>query len=206
NTIIWGDGSGGTLSQTYQMGASQDTLPSPVPIYGTVSVGADMTAGAYTDTITATLSWIRGSNPTTTSTTFTVTLNVVREGRLNAFSIPFGAYEPLIANAATPLDSTGTVNVYCTKGTFGSVALDNGLNFLTGARRVKTAGGAFMTYEVYRDPSRSTVWNAVNVNTGTSTSKDTALGGGFVAYGRIAAGQDVVAGSYTDTMQAVVTY
>ncbi len=63
-----------------------------------------------------------------------------------------------------------------------------------------------MTYEVYRDAPRTTVWNGVNVNSATSTSKNTALGGGFIAYGRIPAAQDIPAGSYNDTLQSVVNY
>ena len=206
NTTIWGDGSGGTVSQTYTMGPSQSTLPSPVPIYATVALGADMAAGAFSDTITATLAWIRGSNPTTTTVTFDVTANVLSECTVSAFAMNFGTYEPVVANAATPLDSTSTINVYCTKGTSGNVTLDNGSNFSGGARRMKSAGGVFLTYEVYKDPARSTIWNAVNINSATSTSKNTALGGGFIAYGRIPSAQDVPATSYSDTLQSVVNY
>ncbi len=206
NTQIWGDGSGGTVSQTYTMGPSQSTLPAVVPIYATVGLGADMAAGSYSDTITATLSWIRGSNPTSTTVNFDVTATVLSECTISAFAINFGTYEPVVANAATPLDSTATINVYCTKNTAGTVTLDNGLNFSGGNRRMKNAGGIFMTYEVYRDAPRTTVWNGVNVNSATSTSKNTALGGGFIAYGRIPAAQDIPAGSYNDTLQSVVNY
>ena len=206
NTTIWGDGSGGTVSQTYMMVPSQSTLPAAVPIYATVALGADMAAGSFSDTITATLAWIRGSNPTTTTVTFDVTANVLSECTVSAFAMNFGTYEPVVANAATPLDSTSTINVYCTKGTSGNVTLDNGSNFSGGARRMKSAGGVFLTYEVYKDPSRSTIWNAVNINSATSTSKNTALGGGFIAYGRIPSAQDVPATSYSDTLQSVVNY
>ncbi len=206
NTTIWGDGSGGTVSQTYTMGPSQSTLPAAVPIYGTVALGADMAAGSFSDTITATLSWIRGSNPATTTVTFNVTATVLSECTVSAFAMNFGTYEPVVANAATPLDSTATINVYCTKGTAGNVTLDNGSNFSGGNRRMKSAGGVFLSYEIYKDSSRSTVWNAVNINSGTSTSKNTALGGGFIAYGRIPSAQDVPATSYSDTLQSVVNY
>jgi len=171
-----------------------------------VALGADMAAGSFSDTITATLAWIRGSNPTTTTVTFDVTANVLSECTVSAFAMNFGTYEPVVANAATPLDSTSTINVYCTKGTSGNVTLDNGSNFSGGARRMKSAGGVFLTYEVYKDPARSTIWNAVNINSATSTSKNTALGGGFIAYGRIPSAQDVPATSYSDTLQSVVNY
>jgi len=206
NTQIWGDGTGGSVSQTYSMGASQSTLPAAVPIYAALPLGQDVGTGAYTDTITATLSWIRGSNPTSTTVTFDVTASVVGDCTISAFAINFGTYEPVVTHNTVPLDSTTTINVYCTKGTAGSVALDNGVNFSGGNRRMKSAAGALMIFEIYKDAGYSTVWNAVGVNSATSTNKTIPIGGGFIAYGRIAAGQDLAAGAYSDTLQAVVTY
>jgi spore coat protein U domain-containing protein, fimbrial subunit CupE1/2/3/6 len=206
NTQIWGDGTGGTVSQTYTMGASQSTLPASVPIYASLPLGQNVGSGAYTDTITATLSWIRGSNPATTTVTFNVTATVVGDCTVSAFAINFGTYEPVVTNSTVPLDSTTTINVYCTAGTSGTVSLDNGSNFSGGARRMQSAAGAFMTYEIYKDAGHSTVWNAVGVNSATSTNKTIPLGGGFIAYGRIPAGQDLAAGAYNDTLQAIVTY
>jgi spore coat protein U-like protein len=206
NTQIWGDGTGGTVSQTYTMGSSQSTLSAAVPIYASLPLGQDVGTGSYTDTITATLSWIRGSNPTSTTITFDVTASVVGDCTVSAFSINFGTYEPVVTNKTVPLDSSTTINVYCTKGTAGSVALDNGVNFSGGNRRMKSAAGAFMTYEIYKDAGYSTVWNTVGVNSATSTNKTIPLGGGFIAYGRIPAGQDLAAGGYSDTLQAIVTY
>jgi spore coat protein U-like protein len=125
---------------------------------------------------------------------------------VSAFTLSFGVYEPVVVNAASPLDSSSTINVYCTKGTRGDVSLDNGSNFAAGNRRMKSAAAAFMTYEIYKDAGRATVWNAVNINSATSTSKTLPLGGGFIAYGRIPGGQDLAAGAYNDTLQATVTY
>src|SRR5580765_1421881 len=105
----------------------------------------------------------------------------------------FGTYDPF---SGTPLDSRAIVNVYCTKGTRGDVSLDNGTNFSGGTRRMKNAGGVFMNYDIYKDAGYATVWNAANINSATSTSRTLALGGGFIAYGRIPAGQDLPAGSY----------
>ena len=46
----------------------------------------------------------------------------------------------------------------------------------------------------------------MNTDSGTSASKNTPISGGFVAYGRIPAGQDVTMGSYADTMLVTVNY
>ncbi|MDQ6799482.1 MAG: spore coat U domain-containing protein [Acidobacteriota bacterium] len=206
NTQIWGDGTGGSVSQSYTTSASQNGLPAPVPIYASLPLGQNVGAGSYTDTVTATLSWMRGANPASTTATFNVTATVVGDCTVSAFSMNFGSYEPVVANAALPLDSTATINVYCTSGTTGSVALDNGSNFSAGKRQLKSAAGVFMTYEIYKDSGRTTVWNAVGINSATSANKAVPLGGGFIAYGRIAAGQDIQAGAYNDTLQATVTY
>jgi spore coat protein U-like protein len=206
NTQIWGDSSGTTGWKFLTTGAANTVFVPAIPIYGSLPTGADVPAGAYTDTITATLYWLQGGNLTWTTANFNVTATVLSECTVSAFAINFGIYEPVVTNQAVPLDSTSIINVFCTKNTAGNVTLDNGSNFSAGNRRMKTGGGAFMTYEVYRDAARTTIWNAVNINTAASTSKLTALGGGFTAYGRIAAGQDIPAGAYTDTLQSVVNY
>jgi spore coat protein U-like protein len=204
NTQIWGDGTGGTVSQSYSIPSSSNNnqLNAAVPIYASLPLGADVGAGSYTDTITATLSWAGGS----TTVTFNVTATAVGDCTVSAFTLNFGAYEPVVTNNTVPLDSSSIINVYCTKGTQGDVALDNGSNFAAGNRRMKSAAGAFMTYEIYKDAARATVWNAAGINSAISTSRTIPLGGGFIAYGRIPAGQDLAAGAYTDTLQAIVTY
>ena len=205
NTQIWGDNSGGTSYKTINLPTANTALATPVPIYASAPRGADVVAGTYNDSITVTMWWNNGSWQNTTAT-LNVSTTVLSECTVSAFAINFGAYEPVVVNAAAPLDSTATINVFCTKNTSGSATLDNGSNFSAPNRRMKTGGGAFMTYNVYKDAARATVWDAVNINSATSTSKLTALGGGFVAYGRIAAGQDIGAGAYTDTLQSVVNY
>ncbi len=90
----------------------------------------------------------------------------------------------------------------CTKGSTGVVSLDNGLNFSGGARRMKT-GTNFLTYEMYNDSGRTTVWNASNTVSYTAASKAST---GLTLYGRVAAGQDVPVGSYSDTVIATITF
>src|SRR5262249_32526443 len=125
---------------------------------------------------------------------------------VSATSVNFGAYDPVAVNAASPLDATGTVNVYCTAGTLVSVSLDLGTHASGSARRLLSGASNFMTYEVYRDPARSVVWNTTNTVRGPSTSKTAATGGGLVASGRFPAGQDVTIGAYSDTLLVTVNY
>jgi spore coat protein U-like protein len=200
NTIIWGDGTSGTqfLSFTPVPGNTQLTAT----IYATIPAGLDVAPGTYTDTIQATLNWGTG----TSNVFFTATATVPAECTVSTSSLSFGAYDPVAANAATPLDSTGSANVFCTAGTLATVSLDLGTHASGSTRRMLSGVANFLNYEVYKDAARSVIWNTVNTDSGTSTSKNVAINGGFLAYGRIPAGQDVTMGSYSDTLLVTVNY
>jgi spore coat protein U-like protein len=143
-----------------------------------------------------------------TINTNNITASVSPKCTIGAFAIAFGAYDPF---SATPLDQTGTISVNCTKGTSGVVSLNLGANALGAVRRMQDTGGTgyYLTYEIYNDATRTTVWNGANTITlGPSASKNTALTA--TAYGRVAAGQDPQAGgagvNYQDTIVATVTF
>jgi spore coat protein U-like protein len=199
NTMIWGDGTGGTQFLTFTATSGNTILNGFV--YGTIPAGLDVPAGTYTDTIQVNLTSASGND----NSSFTVTAVVQSECTVSTVPLNFGAYDPVSANLGSPKDATANVNVYCTKNTVANAALDNGLWFSGGNRRLK-ATTDFLNYQAYRDAARSVIWNAVNINSGTSASKLTAIGGGFTAYGRIFLGQDVQVGSYTDTILVTVNY
>ncbi len=139
-----------------------------------------------------------------TSNTNNITASVAAKCTIANFTSALGAYDPF---AAAPLDQTATVSINCTKGTTGVVSLDLGANASGAIRRMKdTLGSAnFLTYEIYSDAARTTVWNAVStVSLGPSVSKNTAMTA--TAYGRVAAGQDASVLSYQDTLVATVTF
>ncbi len=139
-----------------------------------------------------------------TVNTNNITASVAAKCTIGAFSIGFGAYDPF---SATPLDQPGTVTINCTKGTSGTVSFDLGVNASGVVRRMKDTGAGtnFLTYEVYTDAARTTVWNAVNtVVLGPAVSKNTAMTA--TAYGRVAAGQDAAVMNYQDTLVATVTF
>jgi spore coat protein U-like protein len=198
HTIIWGDGTGGTQYLTFNPAPGNRQFTGT--IFGNLPAGSNVPTGTYTDTIAATLD--SGSGVDTQF--FTVTVNVVATCTVSTVALNFGAYDPVSANAVAPRDATGTVNVYCTAGTFVTVTLDNGLWVSGTNRRLKAV--SFLTYEIYKDAARSIIWNVANTNTGTSTSNVIPINGGFTAYGRIFAGQDVPAGSYSDTILVTVNY
>ena len=200
NTIIWGDGTSGTQFLTFPSTTGNKTFAGT--IYATIPPGLNVGPGTYTDTVQVTLDWGTGSS----NQFITMTAVVPAECTVSATSLNFGAYDPVAANAATPLDSTGTVSVFCTTGTLATVALDLGTHASGSTRRMLAGVANFLNYEVYKDAARSVIWNSVNTDSGTSTSKTVAINGGFIAYGRIASGQDVTMGSYSDTLLVTVNY
>ena len=119
--------------------------------------------------------------------------------------VAFGSYDPIVANASANLDAAGAVIIACTKGAVTTLGLDTGTNPSGGTRQL-VSSGSFLTYELYQDSSRSTVWGdsgAALFNSGTAPSKAART---FPVYGRIVGNQDVPAGSYTDSIVATVNF
>ncbi|HEX6178877.1 MAG TPA: spore coat U domain-containing protein [Thermoanaerobaculia bacterium] len=204
NTVVIGDGSGGTTRRVVFNGTPQNKDFSDT-VYASVPLGTDVPPGTYVDTITATLSWDNFAR--SSSVTFTVTTIVQAECTVTTAPVAFGDYDPVAANVATPLDQTGSINVYCTPGTVATVSLGNGLNFVGGTRRMAGPAGSFLNYQLYRNAARTLLWSiAPNTVSGTSTSHLTPINGGLTVYGRVPAGQDPVYGQHGDTVQATVNY
>jgi len=120
----------------------------------------------------------------------------------NTPSIAF-SYNPL---DTTPVDQTGTISLACTKGAVAVIALDTGANptHATGTTRaMKDAATDYLSYELYSDSGRTTAWTATGVTEPAAPSK-TAVN--YTVYGRIPAGQDQPANSYSDTVGITVNF
>ncbi|OUC12167.1 MAG: hypothetical protein B0A82_23945 [Alkalinema sp. CACIAM 70d] len=124
--------------------------------------------------------------------------------------IAFGAYDPIVANASANLDQTGTVTVACTNGASVAVTLGQGANAGAGSSdaapvRQMSNGTDMMSYSLYADSGRTTVWG----NTaGTGVARTgTGVADALTVYGRVGSGQtSVKAGNYSDTVVATVTF
>jgi spore coat protein U-like protein len=140
------------------------------------------------------------------SANLTVSASVSKNCTISTAPVNFGAYDPVTANATAPLDATGTVTITCTKGAPAKVSLNAGSNSVGATRRMTGGTTAFLTYELYKDSARATVWGS---------TLDTALDvpaapnrnpRDFPVYGRVVAAQDATVGSYTDTVVATVNF
>jgi spore coat protein U-like protein len=107
------------------------------------------------------------------------------------------------------LDGTGTIATVCTNGSTAKITLGQGANADTGstdtapARRM-TDGTNFLAYQLYSENTYTTVWGNTDP-TGFSVTGTGATVNATV-YGRVAQGQNVPAGSYTDTVVATITF
>ncbi|HZA53948.1 MAG TPA: spore coat U domain-containing protein [Candidatus Udaeobacter sp.] len=128
-------------------------------------------------------------------------------------AVAFGAYDPVVTNAAggADLDGTGTVGIKCSPGNGSSISLDSGANASGNQRRMQGPAGtssAFLNYDLYSDAARTTAWG--NGSNGASaltiTASSNASERPFTVYGRVPKGQDVNVGSFSDTVQVTVNF
>lgn len=127
---------------------------------------------------------------------------------ITAPGIAFGAYDP---RSAAPDNGTGTITAVCpTSVTAPVVQLSPGTSGTFTARRM-VSGAWALNYNLYSDSARTAVWGD-----GTGGTAAVTLSGGVVirgqqrftrtVYGRIAARQNVGAGSYGDTVFMTIVF
>ena len=146
------------------------------------------------------------TNAATATANLSVSATVTNNCTISTVALAFGSYDPVVANASTNLDGTGTVVVACTKGSTATIGLGTGANASGSIRRMKDAGTNYLTYELYQDSGRSTVWANSGAGLLSPVAAPSKAARNFTVYGRVASNQDVPAGSYTDTVVATVNF
>jgi len=146
----------------------------------------------------------------TAASNMAVSMNVNANCTISAGNLAFGSYDPVTANASTPLNGSALLTLNCTNGATTKITLGQGANANAGStdaaplRRSK-AGSNYLTYSLFSDSGRTTTWGNTAatafdyVGTGASDSS-------VVVYGQVAAGQNVPGGAYSDTVIATVTF
>ena len=151
----------------------------------------------------------------------TTAVRTIGTGRsVNASAVSFGRYESLLANATTPLNAAGAVNIACTKGSVPKITMDLGRN-PNGGRRYMAAAGASgpadtLYYELYQPPSAApgtacsfpgtAAWGPSGAQTFTPGAPNGRGSRSYSVCGTIPAGQGVSMGSYADTVVATVNF
>lgn len=129
---------------------------------------------------------------------------------VSASPTSFGSYNTF---SPTPLDGVGNVRVSCSN--LISVLVSYTISLSAGAAgsytpRQMSNGASTLSYNLYTSPAHTTVWG--NGSAGTSTVIDGYLLGlltvtrNYPVYGRVAAGQNVAAGAYTDAIVVTINY
>jgi spore coat protein U-like protein len=114
-------------------------------------------------------------------------------------SVSFSVYD--VFNTQSE-DITGTVTVRCSPAVPYTLSLSTGTGDY--ASRILTNGALTLSYNLYIDAARTTVWG--DGSGGTATVNGDAEEATYTIYGRIPARQNVQMGEYTDTIIATVTY
>jgi spore coat protein U-like protein len=137
----------------------------------------------------------------TASATMSVSATVLATCTVTSTPLAFGNY------SGATLNQTATVGVFCTNGTTYTVALGNGsgTGATAAARLMSGTGGSTLSYSIYSDSARSSVWGST---TGTNTVSGTGNGAlqSITAYGAIPASQAPSPGIYSDTVTVTLTY
>lgn len=125
---------------------------------------------------------------------FTVSATVINACSVNANNIDFGNYNPA---SPAPKDGQGSLQLTCLAGT-------NYELYITGAR-IMTDGANNLNYELYTDAPRTSVWPSASPSPVSGATPD-ANPVTFDTYGRIATGQYVLAGPYSNVVAVVVAF
>jgi len=146
----------------------------------------------------------------TATANLTVSATISNTCTITTAAVAFGAYDPIVANATSPLNGTGQITTTCTAGASPVITLGQGSNAGGGSTnpapvRRMANGTNYMAYALYQDSGRSTVWGNTPA-TAPAAVAGTGLAQNTTVYGQVAAGQDLPAATYTDTVVATVTF
>lgn len=135
---------------------------------------------------------------------------VLPQCRLSAESLSFSTYDPTDTNVKSADFKRTDFAVWCSLGTHAAIHLDGGQHALGAARFGNRAmqidgGKALLGYDICHDADCSQPWTSsssgdYNYFAATGREADVPV------YGRIAAGQDVPAGTYGDVVTATVNF
>jgi len=116
-------------------------------------------------------------------------------------ALAFGPQGTQITTAAT---QEVELKVTCSTGSPYTVGLDFGQFAQGSVRRMKSASGAFIEYEIYHDSSKQQAWDDNGLGRRADTGIDSPQP--FKVYGRVLPNQTVAPGKYVDTVKIAVSY
>jgi len=151
------------------LGLLGSVVPKSVPLYLGTTIGSNVAAGVYTETLSIFWNWnycsgigalgiCLGRDTGSGTATLTVNLTVANDCTITAPNISFGSAP--VVSAFTPV-SGQTINLACTKGSAYTVGLNDGQNPLgVGGRRRMISGSNYLAYDIFKSAG-TTRWGSV---------------------------------------------
>jgi spore coat protein U-like protein len=124
---------------------------------------------------------------------------------ISATSVNFGNYNEF---NGTNLDSTGRITYRCNATAANiTIGLTKGLSS-TFNPRLMSKGAEVLGYNLYRNAARTNIWGDGTSGTAVYTRANPPNNSNVnvTVYGRVPAGQDVSAGTFSDTVTAVINF
>jgi spore coat protein U-like protein len=113
--------------------------------------------------------------------------------------VNFGTYDTF---SDFDVNITGGITVRCNQSTPYTISLSAGSGSYLA--RHMTNSVFTLSYNLYLDPQRITIWG--NGSGGTGIVSDSGTGGNYTIYGQVPARQNVYVGNYSDTVIVTVVY
>ena len=120
---------------------------------------------------------------------------------INITGVNFGKFD-VLSNAVT--DSTGNIDVNCPGGVGYNIALSAGSGNYE--QRIMSSGANTLNYNLYTAANREFVWGDATSGNATVSGSGIDTSVNHVVYGRIPPRQNVRAGSYSDTINLIITF
>ena len=220
-TIPWGAASLGStpLSVTLAKPVTGTTASATVTFYGQVTSNqptvptVNNATTSYTQTIAAGSTALRAgfyllgapacnTVASTGTFAFTVTAPVVNNCTIATTNVAFSAASGL----STALTTTGSLSVTCTNNDAYRISLNAGGSGNVAARRMQSALGNNVNYQLYTDAARTVVWGDGTGGTAMYTAVGTGLAQTVPVYGLVPTQTTPPPGSYTDTITATIAF
>ncbi|WP_207869312.1 spore coat U domain-containing protein [Pseudomonas sp. 51_B] len=166
------------------LGLLNGTTPKAVPLYMKTQIGSNVAAGVYQETLTVAWSWnycsgigalgvCLGRDIGNGTQTMTVSLTVTNDCQITTPAINF-ASAPVVAGFANVSQS---LSLSCTRGSAYTVGLNDGENTSGGRRRMKSAAGNFLAYDIFKSAG-AVRWGSLGTARRSSSDADVNPGNG----------------------------
>lgn len=169
------------------LGLLGSVVPKTAPLYVGTTIGSNVAAGIYTETLSIAWSWnycsgigagslCLGRDISSGNTTLTVNLTVANDCTITAPNISFGSAPVISAFTAV----TGqTINLACTKGSAYTVGLSDGQQAVSvGGRRRMISSGNYLAYDIFKGAG-TTRWGSVGSARRASSDAEVNPGNGL---------------------------